>query len=214
MISNINTYPNLQFNPFPIPEFTVIEIYRDTIAKDNSLGYCILPIEGLDDAQIETKIRTLVDGSKPEEYQNLAVLNKGYNHKICYAVWYTDTAPEFPKEPSPQPMPEPAAPFNVWEEIVVDNPGQTVPLALEITCSSFTEPIGFYINDVLFSITIGKPQAGINVIVADRTGASYNNKGIDTFDFPTTPVLKNGRNVLKFNKTNVSAVKVRYTQKF
>lgn len=214
MISNINTYPNLQFNPFPIPGFTVIEIYKDTIAEDNSLGYCILPVEGLDDEQIETKVRELVEASNPGEYQNLAVLNKGFNHKICYAVWYNDVAPEFPEEPVPQPMPEPAAPFNVWEEIEVDNPGQTVPLTLEITCSSLVEPIGFYINDVLFSITIGKPLVGENIIVADRTGVSYSNKKIDTFDFPTMPVLKNGKNILKFNKTNVSAVKLKYTQKF
>ena len=47
MVNTLNTYTNLQYEPVPIPAYTILEIYKETIAKSNSLGYCILPIGGL-----------------------------------------------------------------------------------------------------------------------------------------------------------------------
>jgi len=47
MDNSLVMYPNLQFNPIEIPEFTLVEFYKESIAEENGLGYCIIPIKGL-----------------------------------------------------------------------------------------------------------------------------------------------------------------------
>ena len=215
MISNLNTYPNLQYNGIPIPAFTVVEVYKDEIVKDSSLGYFVLPIEGMDNEAIELAIRKKLRDEAPFGYGNLAIIQKGFDHKVVYAVWNRGEAP---KVPDPKPIPkldDPAEPFNVWEEIQLDNRGVgPTALTLEFDCSSFDEPIEFYINDDYYTITIEKPQMYQSIVIADETGAKYNGKNIDTFEFPTMPKIKNGSNCLRIKKTNVSKVKVKYLPKY
>lgn len=212
MVSNLNTYPNLQYNPISIPDFTVVEIYKDTVAKANSLGYCILPIEGLDNQTIEENIITKVRESAPETYSNLAILNEGFNRKVVYAVWYKGDAPVYPSNEI-QPALIATEPFNVWEEVEINNPSAPAAISLELDCSSL-DLIEFYINDNLFSIKIENPSEVSNIVLVDGTGVKYNNKNIATFDFPTMPKIKNGLNCLKFNKTMIKGVKIKYIPKY
>ena len=215
MVSNLNTYPNLQYNGIKIPAFTVVEVYKDTIVKDNSLGYCIVPIEGMDNQTIEDTIREKVNSNKPEGYETCAVLNEGFDHKIVYAVWYKGEAPIYPTNEAVDPIENPIVPFDVYETLNIENQG-TAPtaLTLELECSSFNEPIEFYINDDYFKILIKNPSELSNIVRVDGTGVNYNNKNIDSFEFPTMPKIKNGLNCLRIKKTNVSKVKVKYTPKY
>lgn len=216
MVSNLNTYPNLQYNPISIQDFCVVEIYKDTIVKENSLGYCILPIK---EGDMEQKIREKVAESMPEGYTNLAILagraKVEYNHKVVYAVWYQNEMPTYPEAPVISDLPPVSAAYNIYQEIEVNNLG-TAPayIELELTCSSVDEPIDFYINGKFFSVTIEKNAADTHTLILNKNGVFYNGAAIDTFICPSAPRIESGINHLLFNRSNIQNVKLNYLPKF
>lgn len=214
MLTTLNTYPNLYFDAQRIPAFTVVEIYKDTIAQVNSLGYCIVPINGVSD--IKALINQRVAASAPAGYTTNIILagrqEEGFDHRITYCVWYNGAVPTFPEAPENLTPTSPAAPFNRFNTVTCNNPGATTDATLIL---SIVNPglIDIYINNNRFSVKIERLE-GNKILIIDRTGVSYNNKNIDSFSFSTAPSLKNGENVIKLPKDKVNNVKINYSPKY
>jgi hypothetical protein len=213
MTKTLNTYPNLQYDSISIQDFCIVEIYKETIAKDNGLGYCILPIEGLDNSTIEENIKERVAATMPEDATNLAILSEGYSHKIVYAVWYSSDKPEYPHNEPEEAIEAGVGAVEIWDSHEVSYKGATADLELEFTV---TNPsfVDFYINNDYFKIYVEKPLGSTHSIVVNKAGVSYNKEKISTFDFPTMPKLKNGLNCLKFNKNTTTHVEIRYVERY
>lgn len=216
MTSNLNTYANLQYNPISIPDYCVVEVYKDEIVKPNGLGYFILPIGGLTDNEIEQKIKDKVDAV--DGYTNLAILagknKKMYKNRIVYAVWYNDVVPAYPNEPYVEPI-EAGKPFNPYQKIEIINEGTAASaLVLEFDCLSFDEPIEFKINEKKFKIWVDNPVSDISLVYASNKGVQYNKKLIDSFIFPSVPKLKSGINIIEVKGTNVKNLKIDYVPRY
>ena len=214
MLTTLNTYPNLYFDAQRIPAFTVVEIYKDTIAQVNSLGYCIVPINGVSD--IKALINQRVAASAPAGYTTNVILagrqEEGFDHRITYCVWYNGAVPTFPEMPENPTPTSPAAPFDRFNLVTCNNLGAAtdVTLTLSIVAPGLIE---LYINNDLFSIYVKKLE-GNKTLVIDKTGVNYNSKNIDSFIFSTTPCLKNGENIIKLPKDKVSNIKINYKPKY
>lgn len=215
MDNTLVMYPNLQYNPIKIPDFTVLEIYKDSIATDKGLGYCIIPIEGLTQQQIRDAAKAKADLVQPEGYTNYTLLTGAgdeFNHKIVYGVWYMGEAPTYPDEPSTEVL-TPEQPHNIWHEIEVENPSAPSFITVTLTCSAL-DHVEFYINNDYFAIDIDKPVSGVNDIVINKEGVSYNGKPISNFKMTSAPKLKTGVNYIKVNCVSISKIGIKYRQKY
>lgn len=214
MTNSLNTYPNLQYSAIQIPDFTVLEIYKESIAINNSLGYCIIPIANLSDKEIKDEIAAKAALAAHEGYSNCKIMAgrtyDNFNHKIVYAVWYNDVEPQYPEIPSDTPLNEPAAPCDIWFTKEIDNPDAALgSLSIDIECSSFEEPIEFYLNDNYYKVWVNKPVQGNNIVTVNEKGVFYNSKQIDTFEMDMPPYFDKQRNIFKIKATN--ALKVSYS---
>lgn len=215
MDNTLVMYPNLQFNPIKIPDFTILEIYKDTIAIESGLGYCIIPIEGLTKQEIRDKAKEKADLVQPSGYTNYTLLTGAsdeFNHKIVYAVWYQGEAPSYPDEPEVIEL-TPGQPHNIWHEIEVTNPAAPSFITVTLTCSAFGH-LEFYINDDYFAIDIDKPVSGVNEVIISKDGVTYDGKPIDNFKMSSAPKLKAGVNYIKVNSVNISKIGIKYRQKY
>lgn len=214
MENTLNTYPNLQFNPIKIPDFTLLEIYKESIAPTNGIGYCIIPIRDKTKEEIEQEIESKAATASHEGYTKLKVLSTGdYNHKIVYAVWYEGDEPTYPQEPEVSVL-TPAPPLNIWKELEVENVAAPTYITVTLTCSAFDKPLEFYINHDYFAIDIEKPEEGVNEVIVSREGVSYNGKPIDSFKMTSAPKLKAGTNSIKVNSVGISHVGIKYRMKY
>jgi hypothetical protein len=213
MDNTLVMYPNLQYNPIKIPDFTLLEIYKDTIDVSNGLGYCIIPIEGLSGQEIKDKARAKAEIVKPADKDNYILFaDGGYDHKIIYAVWYSGDVPTLPAEPEVMEL-IPNQPHEVWHEVEVDNPAAPSFITVTLTLTAF-DNVEFYINDDYFAIDIKKPVAGVNEVIINREGVSYNGKPIDSFKMTSAPKLKAGVNYIKAKCSNISNIGIKYRKKY
>lgn len=211
MVNTLNTYANLQYEPIPIPAYTILEIYKETIAKSNSLGYCILPISGLSDAEIKAALTEKAALAPHEEYTNCKILAgrtaESYNHRIVYAVWYNgDVEPQYPDEPEVSPLEEPAEAADIWYTEETSN--NTYPMAflnIDIICSSFDEPIEFYINDNYYYILITNPIEGDNHVYVNQSGVQYHGAPVETFEMKAPPYNDQFTMIIKLKATNITS---------
>lgn len=214
MDNSLVMYPNLQFNPIEIPEFTLVEFYKESIAAQNGLGYCIIPIKGLSQEQIETEIRNKGTAVAHEGYTKFKVLSTGdFNHKIVYGVWYETDEPVYPQEPEIESL-TPAAALNIWKEIEVENAAAPTYITVTLTCSSFVDTIEFYINKDYFAIDIKEPVDGVNIITITKDGVVYNGNPIDSFKMTSAPKLQAGANSIKVKTIGVTNIDIKYKNKF
>jgi len=215
MLQTLNTYPNLYLNPIEIPDYTIVEIYKDSIALVNNLGYCIVPLGDKDNTEIKQEISNRVKSSQPTGYTNFVILagreSESFNHRVTYVVWYTgETVPTYPELPTIETPADPAAAFNRFNEVTVVNQGVAATdliLTLTVVKAGLVE---VYINDNYYSIIIDKLPAATNLITISKTGVSYNDKNYDKFTFSAVPTLTKGSNTIKVTKENVSNLKVDY----
>ena len=211
MVNTLNTYANLQYEPIPIPAYTILEIYKETIAKSNSLGYCILPIGGLSNAEIKAALTEKAALAPHEEYTNCKILAgraaESYDHRIVYAVWYNgDVEPEYPEEPEVSPQGAPGEAANIW--YTTERSNNTYPMAflnIDIVCSSFDEPIEFYINDNYYYILITNPIEGDNHVYVNQSGVQYHGAPVETFEMKAPPYNDQFTMTIKLKATNITS---------
>lgn len=217
-MNTINMYPNLQYDPIEIPKYCILEIYKDSIAETNSLGYTILNIEGKSNSEIEQEIKTKVAASAPNTYTKLAILAGNtfvdYTNKIVYCVWYTgDIVPAYPEEPTITPLDSPGQQASIWEVININNPGVGTIAALQFNINNSLNKLEFYLNDVLYSIDL-KDLKSTNSINIDKGGLRVNGEYISSFSFNAMPALKSGQNVIKINKVNTTNFSLIYSPRY
>lgn len=218
MNTTLKMIDNLQFDPIKIPDYCLIEFYKDSIDKNSALGFSIISIAGLTIDEIKSAIAEKVSFIVPEGYTDYVILagrdSEEYNHKKIYVVWYKGEAPTYPAEPEIEEPAQPAEPAAAFEEYeIFNNGGKDTPITIEFTITTFGEDIEFYLNDDFYSITPSLDY-GTNVYIANSKGVSYQDIPIDTFKFPSIPYLMSGKNILKVKKTNVSNVNIKYTEEY
>ena len=219
MLQTLNTYPNRYFDPIDIPRYTVVEIYKDSIVAENTLGYCIVPLGDLDNTQIEQKIRNYIADSQPSGYTSLAMLagreRKDYDNRVTYAVWYNGgIMPSYPERPIPVMPPELGSVFNRFNSFNIFNEG-TAEANLKLTLTiEKTGLVEIYINNDLFTIQVDHIPTQDNLLVLSKNGVTFNDKEYSVYDFPCVPTVKRGLNVVQVSKDSVSKVKVEYTPNF
>lgn len=212
MNNTLVMYPNKQYNPILVPDYTLVEFYREKIHVDTDLGYCIIPLKGKGRVEIDEIIKAKANTIKPDDLSNLAILtnSKGeLNHNIIYAVWYNAEEPVYPPEPSVEEL-IPASPHNVWETREVVNEGAPAFCEVSLTLSSFGF-IEFYINDDYFSFVADDPQG---TAVVSNKGVFYNGKMISNFKMTAAPKLKAGVNYFKVKCIDINKMSVKYKKKF
>ena len=104
MKHTLNLVENLQFEPITIPDYCLTEIYKDSITKENAIGFALFPITGKSNDEIKTMIAEKAENMKPEGYENKIILagrtKEEFNHNIVYCVWYINDIPTSLKNPS------------------------------------------------------------------------------------------------------------------
>lgn len=215
----LNMYPNLQYNPVKIQDFTILEFYKDNISALNKMGYYILPIQDLTVETIRKKIENLSAQKLPEGYSNVVALPdragartySSYNHRICYVVYYNgDDVPTYPSEPTLGTPISPKTPFNPWNEINISNIGAPTPLSLILTVTAIGE-LEFYINDNSYKIN-NITETGI--LKMSKNGVFLNDNPIIDFSIEDWPFLKSGDNIIKMPKNSVSNIQISYKLKY
>lgn len=208
--STLVTLPNKQYDSIEIPDYTVLELYTESVSDANYVGYYIVPIGGLSDTEIETKLKTLA-GTK-EGYANFALLvsrdgkTKEYNRKRVYGVYYKTTAPTYPEETKDVTTYTPAPQYDVYQTITVTNPGVAAPCKLTLTVDSIDDPVELYVNNNYIAC---KPNE-IGELVIDDV-ARMNGAFVEDYDAFDRPTLVQGENTIKVKATNVTNVSVTYT---
>lgn len=214
MNHSLTIYKNLQHNPIEIAPYAVLEIYKDSIAKANSLGYCILPLDGVTD--ITTAIRNKVAGSAPSGYTDLAIMGgrvtQTYNHKRVYCVWYQGTAPAYPDAPVVGDVREAAEPINPEQETIVTNTGANTECSIRITVREANKKAEFYINDDYYSIVLDGTKGLVATLSKD--GLRYGNSWSDAFTETAIPHLESGDNVISANKSNITNLQINYNYRY
>lgn len=210
-MNTLNMYPNLQYDAIAIPKYCILEIYKDSIAEANSLGYTILNIEDKNNSQIETLIREKIAASAPSGYTQLAILAGNqtidYANKIVYCVWYTGTAPTYPDEPI-VPTVEAAAPLDIYITMTVSTTAPAASLKLTFEINNKLDYLDFYINDLYYKID-NITEAG-QLIIESNGEVKLNNNIINALSI----ALKSGDNILKINRVNTTRVIAHFTPKY
>lgn len=201
MNTTLNMYDNLQYDAIPIQDYTIVEVYKDSIAEDNSLGYTILPIEGLNIDTIETKIAEIAATNLPSGYENYVVLPgrnethdyDSYNHRVCYLIYYTsDTAPTYPDAPDIGEAIEPATAFNKWNIANIAYYGAIPsPLTLYFTVVKGCKTLEFYLrNEDYFSIPLKDFDTDTSLVVVSNEGIYQD--GVELIDYEMTnyPIIE------------------------
>jgi len=215
MDNSLMMYSNLQYNPISIPDFTILELYQDSIAEATRLGYSIIPIEGLSTQEIEDKCAELAATVQPDGYTSYILLTGAegdFSHKIVYGVWYSGDAPSYPSEPAVSELVA-ADSVSVWQTLEVPNSGAPAFASITLTLSAF-DNIEFYINGDYFHITIDEPVDGVDTVIINKSGVYYNDKAISTFEIDTLPKLQPGTNYIEVNATNITKVGIKYREQY
>lgn len=221
MQHTLNMYPNMQYNPIKIQDFTILEFYQDNISITSRLGYYILPIQDLTVQEIEEKINNLALQKLPEGYsQFIALPDRGtthtynsYDHRICYVVFYQgDVIPSYPQEPALGTPIAPSSSFNPWNEINITNAGGPTALSIILTIAISTTSLEFYINNQNYKIN-SEVRVG-EVVKISKNGVYINNRQISDFDIQSWPYLTSGENTIRIPKNCVSNVQISYEMKY
>ena len=218
MLQTLNTYPNLYFNPIDIPKYTIVEIYKDSIAQANGLGYCIVPLGDMDNDEIKTEIGTRIQNSQPTGYSNYVILagrvNEDFDHRITYVVWYQgNTVPTYPDLPTIIVPADPLPAFDIFNKVTVTNAG-AAPTDVTITLSVVAKgKIQLLINEDLYIINISKLTTN-DTLVISKEGVTLNGKEYDDFIFPKVPTLERGINTIGVSKNCVNNIKIDYVPKY
>lgn len=223
-MNTLNMYNNLQYNPIEIDDYTILEIYKDSIEEYNVVGYHILPIKGLTAETIGEKIAEFAAANAPEGYSSWVALPsrrapytyQSYNHRRCYLVYYTGSdIPTYPAEPEIGEMPTPAEAFDPWHGLGLVNEGNApTPARLSLTLTALdNEEVEFYINGNKYRAWNLTGDDG-SVLTVDKLGMTWNGSPIFTFDMERVPSLIPGVNEIKVSKKNVDKVDVFYKARF
>lgn len=208
-LNTLTTFANRQYDPIEIPDYCVLELYKDTMADDNYIGYYIVPIGGLTKDEIATKLTTLA--GTQDGYTNFILLgNNTYSRKRIAGVFYNDTVPTYIEGKSTVTTQTAASALNVYQEQTVTNNGIEVPCTIIVTVTDTTNPIELYINNNYIAFTA--TETGDYTI--ENEVCTFGGKIIDDFGSFDTVTLKHGDNVIKVNATNVSKVQVTYTETY
>lgn len=218
-MQSLNTYPNLYYNPIKIPTYTVVEIYKNEVAENNSLGYFIIPIKDMDNNQLESAIYSRAIGSKPADCDKYIILGgreyNTYENRITYFVWYSgDTVPQYPELPELITPPPAAKPFEKYTVVSLYNQGSG---DTDVTITLTVDEDGdydFYINDDYYSFTVTKLYKNNNKIVFTKNGVTVNDIPINTFTFSKIPTLRTGSNFIKVTKKGIKNIKCDYVPHF
>lgn len=217
-MNTIRSYENRYYNPISIPDYSILEIYKDNISQDNFLGYTIIPLKDMSPQEIETNMIDRAYELKPSGYPNLKMLygreRKSFKNKRVFAVWYKTTEPNYPEAPvytEPLPPVETDYGFNT---IVIENAGAADTDVQLILSTEKKGDVEVYINDDYYSIKIDKIPRESNEITINNKGVLYNGRPYDNFTFATVPTLRKGTNKIKVSKSLVKKVKVDYTPVF
>lgn len=222
MNKTLNIYPNFQTDKIAVQDYTVMEIYKDSIAKDNSLGYWVLPIQDLTVAQIQEQIDTKLIEWLPSGYVNyitypLDATIKDYNRSICYCIYYNDTIPTQPKEKTIPAIQSPTS-FDPFTSFMVENNGSLESsIKIKITPNSGIELdniIVFYINENKYSVKIEDYSLPPKELVITREKISYDGLNIDTFEFDAPLTIHKNSNTIKFKANNLEHINISYVPKF
>lgn len=214
MNTTLNMYSNLQYDAEPIQDFTIVEVYKDSILKANSLGYTILPIEGLDVDTIETKIAEIASTNLPSGYEKYVILPgantthdySSYNHRVCYLVYYTaDTAPTYPDAPSIGEAIEPATAFNKWNVANIPYYGaMPTPLILHFTVVKGCTELEFYLrNEEHYVIPLNEFDTDTSLVVVSDGGVYQDGVEILNYEMTEYPILTNNGTVPSYNSVKV-----------
>lgn len=219
MKHTLNLVENLQFEPITIPDYCLTEIYKDSITKENAIGFALFPITGKSNDEIKTMIAEKAESMKPEGYENKIILagrtKEEFNHNIVYCVWYINDIPTYPAEPIIEPIGTPSEEVSPYENFVVENNGAiNTYCELAFTITDFTEDIEFYVNDEYFVITPSIYYEGENVYVVNKDGVFYAHEPIHSFVFNNMPFLAPGINKIKVKTTNVSNIEINFNEKY
>lgn len=220
MLQTLNTYPNLYLNPIEIPDYTIVEIYKDTIALANGLGYCIVPLGDKDNNEIKAEIANRIQNSQPVGYSNSVILagrtNESFSNRITYVVWYQgSTVPTFPDLPKIEAPIDPKPAFDRYNKIEVTNQGAAASDVVITLSVVAVGEVSLLINDKSYSIIINKllPNQE-NKVVISKDGVTFNDKNYDNFTFAGAPTLKKGVNSIAISKENVNKIKIDYVPKY
>lgn len=210
MNHNLVSIPNLQYDPIAIPDYTVLELYKDAVADANYIGYYIVNIEGLNETEIETKLTTLA--GTQDGYTNFVILasadnsKKQYSHKRIYGVFYNgSTAPAYPTYTVREATATTGTLVDPYQTFTIENEGISTPVQLVFTVDSVDEPIEWLLNNNYGATVLDK--AGKLVVGQEST---INGEPVDV-DYAEIPCLMHGTNTLKVKATNVSKVECKYT---
>lgn len=211
LIHSLNTYPNQFYESVGIPNYSLLEIYKDEVAESNRLGYCILPIQGLDDLQIEEAIRTKVENSKPAGYTTLHILagrtEASYNRRRVYCVW-SESTPSYPAATPVNVAPPSLTKFNEFNVTTINYKGSgTTPVTVKASIT-YGETV-IKVGDA--TIQIKENVSG--ELEINQGGAFLNGQPLSSFTITSTPVLHSGVNYIKASK-NISKLNILYTEKY
>lgn len=212
MEHNLTTISNLQYEAVAIPQYTVLELYKDSVLDDNYVGYYIVPIEGLTKEEIKTKLLELAGTYEGYSYVKLLVskdeTKEQFKYKRVYGVYFNNTEPVYPTVAVQEQTIPTGTLVDVWQTNEIENGGIEVPCSIKLTAAAGDESIEFYLNNN--HVSIEKYEAGEVVI---SSIAKNNGKTIEC-SFDEIPTLKNGTNILKTKATNITKVEVEFTEAY
>lgn len=214
MDTRLTMYENQQYEPLPIPNFTIVEVYQDTISPTTGLGYFIVPLTDNSQDAITEKIRA----ATPEGYTQFAVYTDDMDlkNKVIYAVFYQgDTPPEPPAKPEFTEQVA-ATPYDIYKSMEITNDGAPAYINLTIELEETTEKeveIDFYINKNHYLITIPIVK-GENIVTIDKDVVMYAGLPILNASIDVFPQLQHGVNVIKVNGLTIKRVIGKYQKKY
>lgn len=209
MEHNLITIPNLQYEPISIPQYTVLELYKDSIIDANYVGYYIVPIEGLTKDEIKIKLLDLAGTLEDYSYVKLLVsrdeTKEQFKYKRVYGVYFNEDEPVYPDVPKVTPIETTGTLIDVWQTKEIENSGIEVPATIRLTVENDGDKLELYLNDNHISVE----NYSTGEVVVSST-AENNGKTIEV-SFDEIPALKSGTNIIKIKATNITKVEVNYT---
>lgn len=203
---------NQEFDAISTGNYFILEGFKDSISANTKVGYSIINIDNKTTDEIKSEVDKIMTDNMPSGYSSYGiawnranVLSKEkINHKIVYGV-YGVTTVAYPAYDSSIDKNTVAAVFDEYNTELVENAGRAAAATLTLTIDDMESPIQFYINDDFYSFMIDIPASGVNTVAIDSNGITYNgvlNRNVVVDDYHA-PILKNGKNTLRFSKKNI-----------
>lgn len=218
-MNTLTFFNNQQYDPINIQDFCIVEVYKNSITKDNILGYYIQPLKDITNP-IET-IENRVRRSVATDLTELVILPgreiNQLSHKIVYAVFYDSNAekPIYPLLPEEIELGKPAQQLDIYETIELNNEGTPTDCTIKLIISTLAKDIEFFINGRKYLIYASElPPAPEKVLIINKYGVTYNSIPVDKFEFMQPPQLQHGHNIIKVDRATVSDIEITYLRKY